>query len=98
MSVVIVGGNECMERKYKELCASYQCSAKVFTKMKGCGKRFGSPDLLVLFTNAMSHKMLQKIMCEVDEDTTRIVHSRSGSATALRRILECHVTEVGANV
>ena len=32
MSVVILGGNECMERRYKELCQSYKCSAKVFTK------------------------------------------------------------------
>ena len=31
MSVVILGGNECMERRYKELCQSYKCSAKVFT-------------------------------------------------------------------
>ena len=25
MSVVIVGGNECMERKYKDLCREYGC-------------------------------------------------------------------------
>ena len=31
MSVVILGGNECMERRYKDLCQSYKCSAKVFT-------------------------------------------------------------------
>ena len=35
MSVVILGGNECMERRYKELCQSYKCSAKVFTKPSG---------------------------------------------------------------
>ena len=27
MSVVILGGNECMERRYKDLCQSYKCSA-----------------------------------------------------------------------
>ena len=32
MSVVIVGGNECMERQYKDLCAMYDCKAKVYTK------------------------------------------------------------------
>ena len=26
MSVVILGGNECMVRKYKDLCRSYQLS------------------------------------------------------------------------
>ena len=35
MSVVILGGNECMERRYKDLCQSYKCSAKVFTKPSG---------------------------------------------------------------
>lgn len=35
MSVVILGGNECMVRKYKDLCRSYQCSAKVISKMGG---------------------------------------------------------------
>ena len=35
MSVVILGGNECMERRYKELCGAYQCQAKVLTKPSG---------------------------------------------------------------
>ena len=52
MSVVILGGNECMERRYKELCQSYKCSAKVFTKPAGWPeKQAGKPrpdDLLHL--------------------------------------------------
>ena len=32
MSVVIVGGNECMECRYKEICKQYGHEAKVFTK------------------------------------------------------------------
>ena len=44
MSVVILGGNECMVRKYKDLCRSYQCTAKVISKMGGTLKnRLGSP-------------------------------------------------------
>lgn len=35
MSVVILGGNECMERRYKELCQAYSCQAKIFTKSSG---------------------------------------------------------------
>lgn len=35
MSVVILGGNECMERRYKDLCKSYQCQSKIFTKPAG---------------------------------------------------------------
>lgn len=57
MSVVIVGGNECMTRRYIELCEAYNCKAKVFPKLAGGMRNVGSPDLLILFTNTMSHKM-----------------------------------------
>ena len=79
MSVVILGGNECMVRKYKDLCRSYQCSAKVIPKMGGTLKnRLGSPDLLVMFTDTISHKMVQN------------ARSRSSSMSALGSILETH--------
>ena len=56
MSVVILGGYECMVREYKDLCRSYQCSAKVISKMGGTLKnRLGTPDLLVMFTDPNSH-------------------------------------------
>jgi len=32
MSVVIIGGNERMVRRYEDLCKSYDCRAKVFAK------------------------------------------------------------------
>ena len=35
MSIVIIGGNECMVRQYKDLCAQYRCDAKVFAKTSG---------------------------------------------------------------
>ena len=63
MSVVILGGNECMERRYKELCQSYKCSAKVFTKPAGGLKnKLGSPDLMIFFTSTMSHKLVQSAL------------------------------------
>ena len=33
MSVVIVGGIECMVRPYKDLCRKYRCKAKIHSKM-----------------------------------------------------------------
>ena len=35
MSVVIVGGNERMERQYKDICEQYNYDVKVLTKMTG---------------------------------------------------------------
>ena len=61
MSVVILGGNECMERRYKELCQAYRCSAKVFTKPAGGLKnKLGKPDLMIFFTSTMSHTAMSK--------------------------------------
>ena len=90
MSVVIVGGNERMERQYKELCGEYRCQAKVYTKEAGMSGKVGSPDLLVLFTGTMSHKMLQGALCAVKGKDTIIARSHSSSMAALRGILETH--------
>ncbi len=91
MSVVIVGGNECMTRQYKDLCSEYNCSAKVFVRMNGGLKnKVGNPDLLVLFTSTMSHKMVRCALCETKGCSTVIARSHSSSMSALRGILEQH--------
>ena len=92
MSVVIVGGNDCMVRQYKDLCQEYKCRAKVFTQMKsGLKDKIGSPDLLVLFTSTMSHKMVRIALNETKGTDTVIARSHSSSMAALRNILETHV-------
>ncbi|MBR6763242.1 MAG: DUF2325 domain-containing protein [Clostridia bacterium] len=91
MSIVIVGGNECMVRQYKDLCSSFNCKAKIYPKMSKGMKDFGSPDLLVLFTNTVSHKMVHCALCELKGKSTRIARSHSSSMAALKSILEEHV-------
>ena len=94
MSVVILGGNECMERRYKDLCKSYRCQAKIFTKPRGGLKdKLGSPDLMILFTATMSHKMLRGAMSELRGTDTIIEHCHSSSLSALRNILEKHAAQ-----
>ena len=91
MSVVIVGGNECMVRKYKDLCEEYQCSAKVFAKNKGSLRnKVGSPDLLVLFTSTMSHRMVRCALSETRGTNTIVARAQTSSMSALRNILEEH--------
>ncbi len=94
MSVVILGGNECMERRYKDLCQSYRCQAKVFTKPTGGLKnKLGSPDLMIFFTGTMSHKMVQSAMCELKGSATVIERCHTSSLSALRGILERHAPQ-----
>ena len=91
MSIVIVGGNERMVCQYEDICKGFGCKAKVFAKEKGAmKKKIGAPDLLILFTNTVSHKMVRCVLDEVDEDRTDIVRCHTSSGTALAEILEKH--------
>ncbi len=93
MSVVILGGNECMERRYRELCEAYQCRAKVLTKPRGgLRNKIGHPDLMVLFTSTMSHKMLRGALCEVQGKDIIIEHCRTSSLSALDSVLKKHIS------
>lgn len=63
MCVVIIGGHERMERIYKTTGKRHGCKIKIFTKMKGdlC-KRIGNPDYIVMFTDVVSHKLINTTM------------------------------------
>ena len=88
MSVVIIGGNERMEQQYKQICKKHKCKAKVFTQMSAdLNKQIGSPDLLVLFTNTVSHKMVKTAVEEAKKSNTEIVRCHTSSASALESIL-----------
>ena len=90
MSVVIIGGHDRMVSQYKKICKNYKCKAKVFTQMSASmDKQIGRPDLLVLFTNTVSHKMIKCALDEVDASQTEIVRCHTSSGTALTEILAC---------
>lgn len=91
MSVVIVGGNECMVRQYKELCREYKCKVKIYPKMAGRLKNIGLPDLLVLFTSTVSHKMISSALEQTKGKPVRTVRSHTSSINALRAIMEDHM-------
>ena len=84
MSVVIIGGNERMVCQYTDICKDYGCKAKVFPKEHGSvKKKIGNPDLMILFTNTVSHKMVITASQEAKKNNT-------SSATALRSVLDEH--------
>lgn len=91
MSVVIVGGNECMIRQYKELCREYKCKAKIYPQMAGSLKDIGIPDILVLFTNTVSYKMVRSAPEQTKRKLVRTVCPHTSSINALRGILEEHM-------
>lgn len=93
MSVVIIGGNECMVRKYKDLCGEYKCKAKVYPQKTGALKDIGTPDLLVLFTSTVSHTMIHRVLEQAKGKPVQTLRSHTSSLNALRGILEKHARE-----
>lgn len=97
MSVMIVGGNECMERRYIETCRRYGCKARVYAKSRGdITRRFGSPDLIVLFTGTVSHKMKDIAMAEAKRCNAVVACCHSSSMSALLKVMEEHCGKIGA--
>lgn len=93
MSVVIVGGNECMVRQYKELCREYKYKAKIYPKMSRNFKDIGMPDLLVLFTDTVSHTMVHSALEQAKGKQVKTIRSHTSSMNALREILKEHTKE-----
>lgn len=89
MSVVIIGGHDRMVCLYKKICKDYKCKAKVFTQMSGNLKnQIGSPDLIVLFTNTVSHKMVRCALSEAGRSNAEVVRCHTSSENALQEILK----------
>lgn len=82
-----------MVRQYKELCREYSFKAKIYPKMSGGLKNIGAPDLMVLFTNTISHKMVRCVLSETKGQGTKIARSHTSSMAALKNILEQHIKE-----
>lgn len=80
-----------MTRQYKDLCAEYDCKAKIYPKMTNALKNIGNPDLLVLFTNTVSHKMIRCVLDQTKGRTVKTVRSHTSSMNSLREILEENV-------
>lgn len=90
--VVIIGGHDCMTCKYQELCKQYHCKAKVFTQVPGnLSKQIGTPSMIILFTNTVSHRMVQCAMTEAKRKNIHVVRCHTSSVSALKQVLENQV-------
>lgn len=95
MSIVIIGGNEGMVCQYEDICKNYGCTVKVFAKENGAlKKKIGLPDLMVLFTNTVSHKMVTSAMTEAKRNHIPVARVHSSSATALSSLLKAHCLKI----
>ncbi len=91
MSVVIVGGHDRMVSQYKQICKQFRWKPKVFTQNPTRFKeQIGCPDLVILFTSTVSHKMVIAAVQQAEKNGVPIARSHSSSAQALKDILSAH--------
>ena len=89
MSVVVIGGNDRMATRYKDICRSYNCKAKVFTQMPAdFQSKLGNPDLMVVFTNTCSHKMLNGVNQRSEKHGIPVARVHNASVNALKSVLD----------
>lgn len=88
MSIVIVGGSDCMVCRYKDICKKCEWKAKVFTQVPSDFKtKIGVPELVVFFTNTVSHSYRCAVKA-VQRKNTKIVRFHTSSSSALKKILK----------
>ena len=88
MNIVIVGGHDCMHCRYEKICQDYGCKCKVFTQCPASFQsRIGKPELIVVFTKTVAHKMLAAAYKQAEKNGVEIRYSNSSSANALQEVL-----------
>lgn len=88
MSVVVVGGNDRMAARYKEICREFDCKSKVFTQMPtNFENKLGSPDLVIVFTDTVSHKMMTSVKQKAVKKNFTVAKVHCASANALKTVL-----------
>ena len=50
--------------------------------------QIGSPDLIILFTNTVSHKMVKCAVTEAERSNAEVIRCHTSSGSALNEILE----------
>lgn len=97
MSLVLIGGNDRMATRYKDICEEYNCRAKVFTQMPAnFENKLGTPDLMVVFTDTVSHKMVGTVNQKSRKSNIPVERIHNASVSALKNILEKYCRWVSA--
>lgn len=89
MSILVVGGHDRMHDTYKNIGCKYGHKVKVFTQMPPkFEKLIGEPDLIVLLTNTVSHKMVTIAVKEAKRKNIPILRNHKSSAHSLENSIK----------
>lgn len=88
MSIVIVGGNNSVDAHYQDIRKKSNCKSKVFTQMPAdFEKNLRNPDLIVVFTEICSHKMLGTVKKSSEKSGVPVEQIISSRVSALKEFL-----------
>ena len=78
--------------QYADICKMPWLQSKSLCKRAWFSKekKIGCPDLLILFTNTVSHKMVNTAIQEAKRNNIPVARIHSSSASALHSVLEEH--------
>lgn len=94
MSIVIVGGHDRMHCRYKEICKKRGFKCKIFTQCpSNLKEQMGSPDVVVLFTSTVAHKMVGVASAVAQKAGAYVARSHSSSACALTELLDGYMAK-----
>lgn len=89
MSIVLVGGHDRMYDEYKGIGDKYGHRIKIFTHMTArFDKSIGDPDIIVLFTNTVSHKMVNTAVKEAKKKKIPVIRCHTSSGNMLEETLK----------
>lgn len=89
MSILLLGGHERMENIYKRQGKDRGYKLKVMCKNKsGFTKRIGNPDVIIIFTNTISHKMVMAAEDVAKKKKLTVIRSHNSSKFAFENILD----------
>ncbi len=78
-----------MHSEYERTCKQLGHKIKIFTQMKArFSKAIGCPDVLVIFTNTVSHKMVKAASIEAKRRNIPIVRCHTSSKCALENTIK----------
>lgn len=89
MSILLIGGHDRMNCRYKEISSKCGHKLKVFTQFpKDFEKKIGQPDAMIIFTNTVCHKMVNVATSEAKRKDIPIFRCHTSSGVALERTIQ----------
>ena len=90
MCVALIGGMDRLERQYMDEAEKFGIDLKVFTKPeKGMTSKIKNVDVVVIFTNKVSHKAKKEVMNVAKAKDIPVFMYHSCGVCTLRDCLSC---------